>query len=174
MKTQCNWQLKQAMKSLLMFSSIPFCYFTLIWAFPPLITLSLFELHQTTLARWRLWHIIKNAQVESFDTRPVSVHVPSSHTPYPFSYPRLKIYCSGSIIIFSHAQWQPPCSNVAVTVSCVRACLCVVVSLHSTPLHSHQQQMLVNPPALLRPMNRRQVPEGKHARCQVPSLNCCI
>lgn len=120
------------MKSLLIFSSIPFCYFTLIWAFPPLITFSLFELHQTTLARWRLWHITKNAQVESFDTHPVSVHVLSSHTPYPVSYPRLKIYCSGSVIIFSHAQCQPSRSK--------RGRDCVVrarVSLsRCTPLHS--------------------------------------
>lgn len=77
----------------------------------------------------------QNAQVESFDTCPVSLRVPSSHTPYLFLCPRLKMYCSGSIITFSHAQWQPSLSNMAVTVSCGRACACrCLAALHSTPL----------------------------------------
>lgn len=51
----------------------------------------------------------------------------------------------------------------------MHACVCrCLTALHSTPLHSNQQ-ILLNPPALLRLMNRRQVPEGKHVRRQVSS-----
>lgn len=55
----------------------------------------------------------------------------------------------------------------AGTGGIVRACRCLT-ALHSTPLRSHRQ-MLLSPPALLRLMNRRRVPESKHAGRQVSS-----
>lgn len=78
-----------------------------------------------------------------------------------------KIHCSGSIIIFSHAQWQSLlCKYLHVSVSMCHIYVCLLP--HCTTLHSYQQ-MLPKSPALSRLMNQRQVPEGKHVHCHMSS-----
>lgn len=100
-------------------------------------------------------------QMGPFATCPVSLRVSSVHILLLFWCHRHKTHFSGNIVIFSYVQWQSSCSKRSHDC---RACR------RLTPLHScFHQQMLLNPFALLRLMNRRQVPEGKHARRQVSS-----
>lgn len=140
--------------------------------FLPLVTWSLFELHQTPLTRRRLWQMTKRGVGNFWHMSSVFVSV--SHITYLFLClcPRHTMYCSGSVIIFPHRSDSGLIQNVAVTVLCVS----VVPSLHSTPLHSNQKMLLNPPAALLRLMNRRRVPEGRHIRRQVspqlPHLAC--
>lgn len=140
MKTQCNWQLKQAMKSLLMFGSIPFCYFTLIWAFPPLITLSPFELHQATLARLAsVTHHQKCAGGIFWHTSSVCA---CAVLPYPVS---ALVPATQNLLLWQHnyifsravAAVSFKRGRDCVVCACVRACMLVcrcLAALHSTPL----------------------------------------
>lgn len=67
--------------------------------------------------------------------------------------------------IFTCGMWQPLHLNAAVS-ACHMHVFCLAALHSNTP-----RQMLVTPPALFRLMNRRQVPEGKHVRCHMPSFS---